>query len=44
VIVLSSSGSIDSGTLYDPTIRNAAIDLLEGGAEAFELRKERYGD
>ena len=32
------------GTLFDPEIRKHAVDLLEGGEQAFKLRKERYGE
>ena len=32
------------GTLFDASIRESAITLLEGGDRAFELRRQRYGD
>ena len=32
------------GTLFDASIRERAIALLEGGDRAFELRRKRYGD
>ena len=32
------------GTLFDKSIRESAIALLEGGDRAFELRRRRYGD
>ena len=32
------------GTLFDSSIRESAITLLEGGDRAFELRRRRYGD
>ena len=32
------------GTLFDASIRESAITLLEGGDRAFELRRRRYGD
>lgn len=41
VIVLGSAS--DVGTLADDPIRQRAIDLLEGGQEAFQLRWQRYG-
>lgn len=33
---------VTSGTLFDPSIRSAAMELLEGGEAAFELRDRRY--
>ena len=33
-----------SGTLFDQSIKDRAIALLEGGDEAFEIRRKRYGD
>ncbi len=46
VIVLPPEASEPpiSGTLFDAPIRERAIALLEGGNEAFELRRRRYGD
>ena len=32
------------GTLFDKKIRGHAVKLLEGGKEAFILRRERYGE
>ena len=46
VIVLPPEASEPpiAGTLFDAPIRERAIALLEGGNEAFELRRRRYGD
>ena len=44
VIDPGSDERLISGTLFDPTIRQYALDLLEGGNEAFELRQRRYLD
>jgi hypothetical protein len=46
VIVLSGDRTEQdtTGSLYEPAVRVAAIDLLEGGHDAFELRRERYGE
>jgi hypothetical protein len=44
VFVLTGQDADISGSLYDPAIRLAAMDILEGGHAAFELRKERYGE
>lgn len=33
---------VTSGTLFDPSIRSAALELLEGGETAFQLRDRRY--
>lgn len=33
---------VTSGTLFDPFIRSAALELLEGGETAFQLRDRRY--
>jgi hypothetical protein len=41
--VLDASGKPSFGMLSDDDIRAAALDLLEGGKEAFELRSRRYG-
>lgn len=32
------------GTLFDSEIRTHAVGLLEGGEQAFRLRRERYGE
>lgn len=32
------------GTLFDKSIRESAMEHLEGGDRAFELRRRRYGD
>ena len=46
VIVLPPEASEQpvEGTLFDKSIRESAINLLEGGDQAFELRRRRYGD
>jgi len=31
-----------AGTLFDESVRNAAIEILEGGREAFDVRAKRY--
>lgn len=33
---------VTSGTLFDPSIRMSALELLEGGEAAFRLRDRRY--
>jgi hypothetical protein len=40
VFVLGVPG--DLGTLFDQRIRDSAIELLEGGHEAFKVRGRRY--
>ena len=35
-------GSPHTGSLFDPTIRRSALEHLEGGRAAFELRAARY--
>ena len=46
VIVLPPNPSDEPvvGTLFDKSIRDSAMKLLEGGDRAFELRRRRYGD
>jgi hypothetical protein len=36
-------GAGTRGPLFDEGIRSAALELLEGGKEAFSLRSRRYG-
>jgi hypothetical protein len=33
-----------AGTLFDESVRNSAIEILEGGREAFDVRAKRYRD
>jgi hypothetical protein len=45
VVLASFSGgriSYTSGSLEDPTVREAALRVLEGGAEAFKRRRAKY--
>ena len=46
VIVFPPEASMQPiiGTLFDASIRESAITLLEGGDRAFQLRRRRYGD
>jgi hypothetical protein len=43
IIVLRPGSEAASGMLFAKEIRDAAMDLLEGGSDAFELRGKRYG-
>jgi hypothetical protein len=38
-----AEADIPSGSLHDSRIKAAAIEILEGGRLAFEMRQERYG-
>lgn len=42
VLQANEDGSPHTGTLFDPVIRNAALEHLEGGQAAFKLRAARY--
>ena len=46
VVVFPSEASEqpNAGTLFDSSIRSSAVQLLEGGDRAFELRRRRYGE
>jgi hypothetical protein len=41
--VLDPTASPTAGMLSDEPVRSAALELLEGGRQAFELRSRRYG-
>ena len=42
VLEAREDGSPHTGTLFDPIIRDAALEHLEGGQAAFQLRASRY--
>jgi ABC-type Mn2+/Zn2+ transport system ATPase subunit len=37
------AGIAEQDAIENRAIKNAIIDLLDGGSEAFEMRKEKYG-
>ena len=45
VFVLNDNGKVDSfGSIDDPLIIKSVVELMEGGKEAFEKRKNKYKD
>jgi hypothetical protein len=44
VLEANEDGTHHAGDLFDPRIREAALEHLEGGKSAFELRARRYKD
>jgi hypothetical protein len=44
LIATAEHGAVDvSGAIEQSRVRNAILDTVDGGAEAFELRKAKYG-